>query len=440
MNVIQNSGGTKKPHVVIVGAGFGGIRAAKALKDAPVNVTVIDRNNHHLFQPLLYQVATAVLSPADISAPIRHILRGQKNTTVMLAEVTGVDREKQLVLTSEAPVPYDHLIIATGASHSYFGHDEWAPYAPGMKTIVDATALRRKILLAFEQAEMETDPDLQSALMTFVLIGAGPTGVEMAGAIAELAHTALASDFRNIDPRSARIILVEALPRILPMFDEGLAKTAHHALNHLGVEVRTGSPVTGVNESGVMIADNLLPAKTVIWTAGVAASPAGKWLEAEVDRAGRVKVTEELLLPGSSNIYVIGDTSSLMIDGKPVPGVAPAAMQEGDYVGGVIAKKAVNSVEPVTPFQYVNKGNLATIGRGYGIVDLGNIKFSGLPAWIFWLIVHIAFLVGFRNRMLVAFQAIWGYATYQRGARLITADARGKARIEEVKRELVKSE
>ncbi len=431
----------KRPRVVIVGAGFGGIYAAKALEKAPVDIIVIDRNNHHVFQPLLYQVATAVLSPADISAPIRYILRKQKNTSVLLGEVTGVDREKQLVFTVDGnSVYYDYLIIATGASHSYFGHDEWAPYAPGMKTISDATGLRQKILLAFEEAEMEKDPERLQALLTFALIGAGPTGVEMAGAIAELAHVALASDFRNINPKSARIILVEALPRILPAFPEKLASKAQESLNSLGVEVRTSSPVEKVTEEGVIINGKLVPVRTVIWTAGVAASTAGKWFGAEVDRAGRIKVNADLTLPTSDNIFVIGDTASLLQDGKPIPGIAPAAMQEGRYVASVITHAVTGKSEANAPFRYRNKGNMATIGRGYGIADLGRMQFHGFVAWFLWLGVHIFFLIGFRNRFLVMFQSIWGFLTFQRGARLITPEKNTTPpRVKEEERELVKS-
>jgi NADH dehydrogenase len=427
----------KKPHVVIIGAGFGGINAAQAFKNAPVNVTVIDRNNHHLFQPLLYQVATAVLSPADISAPIRHVLRKQKNTVVVLAEVTGINIDQQWIATADRVIPYDYLIIATGASHSYFGHDEWAPYAPGLKSIVDATTIRRKILLAFEEAEMETDHERHKALLTFVLIGAGPTGVEMAGAIAELAHVALARDFRNIDPREARIILVEAQPRILPPFDKQLAAKAHKALNHLGVEVRTNSAVEDITQDGVVIGGKLLEAKTVIWTAGVTASSAGAWLKAEVDRAGRVKVDKDLTVPGHSNIFVVGDTSSLMQDGKPVPGVAPAAMQEGKYAASVIIQRVTNQDTHLPPFRYHDKGSLATIGRSYGIADMGWVRFSGFLGWLFWIAVHIMFLVGFRNRFLVAFQAMWGFLTYQRGARLITFDKPTRAKVKALPKELV---
>lgn len=407
-----------QPRVVIIGAGFAGLRCAQALRHSPVHLTVIDRNNHHVFQPLLYQVATAGLSPADISAPIRHVLRKQQNTTVLLAEVTDIDLEQQHVITPERTIPYDYLIVATGAGQSYFGHQEWEHFAPGLKSIVDATTLRRKILLAFEAAEMETQPERLEALLTFVLVGAGPTGVEMAGAIAELAHTALASDFRHIDPTAARIILVEAGPRILPAFPQSLAQKAQSALNHLGVEVRTHAAVEQVDSEGVIIAGKRLAAKTVIWTAGVAASPAGRWLAAPVDRAGRVKVENDLSLPHFPHVFVVGDTSSFVQDGAPLPGVAPVAMQEGTYVGSLIAARVLGKA-PLPPFHYHNKGNLATIGRSAGIADLGWIRFFGFAGWLLWLAVHIFFLIGFRNRFVVLFQWAWAYLTFQRGARLI---------------------
>jgi NADH:ubiquinone reductase (H+-translocating) len=407
------------PRVVIIGGGFGGINAAKVLGTAPVKLTVVDKNNHHLFQPLLYQVASAELSPADITAPIRSILRKQKNTFVQMAEVTGVDLEQRQVMTHNHAIPYDYLIIATGATHSYFGHDEWASYAPGLKSITNATSLRRKILLAFEAAETETDPERLRALLTFVLVGAGPTGVEMAGAVAELAHKALESDFRHIDPTLAHIILIEASPRILLSFPEALAHKAHRSLERLGVEVRTNTPVEDINEEGVIIAGKQLTAQTVIWTAGVAASPAGKWLNAETDRAGRVKVSSDLSLFGHPEVFVIGDTASVMQDGKPVPGIAPAAIQEGRYVGSVI-KQRVAGQTLSGPFRYRNKGNLATVGRSFGIADLGWLHFEGFVGWLFWLAVHIFFLIGFRNRILVLFQWAWAYITFQRGARLIT--------------------
>src|SRR5579885_672881 len=408
-----------RPRVVLIGAGFGGIHAARGLRETPVDLIVIDRNNHHLFQPLLYQVATAGLSPADISAPIRHILKRQKNTTVFMAEVTGIDLQEQRVLTRDRVIPYDYLIVATGASHSYFGHDEWEQYAPGLKTIVDATTIRREILLAFEQAAIAQDPQRRQALLTIVLVGGGPTGVEMAGAIAELARKALANNFRNIDPASARIVLVEAMPRILGAFPESLAKKARKALTHLGVEVKTNAPVEQIDDKGVVIAGERLFAKTIIWTAGVAASPAGRWLGAEVDRAGRVKVNADLSLPGHPNVFVIGDTATLIQNGKPLPGVAPVAMQEGDYVASVIADRIAGKEHP-KPFVYRDKGNLATIGRSSGIADLGWLRIWGFPAWFLWLAVHIFFLIGFRNRLLVLIQWAWAYITFQRGVRLIT--------------------
>lgn len=413
--------GQALPRVVIIGAGFGGLQAARALSGAPVQVTVIDRSNYHLFQPLLYQVATAYLSPADISAPIRSILRKQQNTSVILAEVTGVDKENQRVLMHERSLYYDYLIIATGARHSYFGHDAWESFAPGLKSIDDAALLRRKILLAFEAAEIEPDPEKRRALLTFVLVGAGPTGVEMAGAIAELAHKTLASDFRHIDPREARILLVEAAPRILLAFPESLAAKAERALTHLGVEVKTNAPVEAIDQDGVVMAGQWLPAQTVIWTAGVAASPAGKWLGADVDRAGRVRVFNDLSVPDQPNVFVLGDTARLAQDDKLLPGTAPVAMQEGRYVAQVIARRVVGK-KSIPPFRYHSRGNLATVGRSFAIVETRSSQMSGFPAWVIWLTVHIAYLIGFRNRLLVLLQWAWEYVTRQRSARLITCD------------------
>lgn len=422
------------PRVVIIGAGFGGLRAARKLADVPVEVTVIDRSNHHLFQPLLYQVATAGLSPADISAPIRHILKRQRNASVILAEVTGVDMEAQQVLMQDRSIPYDYLIVASGATHSYFGHDEWEQFAPGLKTISDATTIRRKILLAFEAAEIEPDPEKRKALLTFVLVGAGPTGVEMAGAIAELAHKALAKDFRNIDPTSARILLVEAAPRALLAFPEHLAGKAQKALERLGVEVMTNSAVENINDEGVVIAGKPLAAQTVIWTAGVSASTAGKWLDAEVDRAGRVKVLPDLTIPGHENVFVVGDTATIQHNGKPLPGVAPVAMQEGMYAASVIANRVAGRKDTKS-FHYHSKGNLATVGRSYGLSDFGSVKLTGFIGWFFWLAVHIFFLIGFRNRIIVLFQWAWAYFTYQRGARLIVQESVTKNASEEYKKE-----
>lgn len=409
------------PHVVIIGAGFGGLTVARALRSAPVQITVIDRSNYHLFQPLLYQVATADLSPADIAAPIRSVLHKQRNTSIVLAEVLGVDQQAQHVLLPDRAIYYDYLVIATGAHHSYFGHDAWEPFAPGLKSLDDAAMIRRNILLAFETAEMEPDPEQRRALLTFVLVGAGPTGVEMAGAIAELAHQTLATDFRTIDPTEARILLVEAMPRILPTFSATLAYKAQRALTHLGVEVKTNAPVEAIDAQGVVMAGSRLQARTVIWTAGVAASPAGHWLGAAVDRAGRVKTQGDLTLPGAPNVFVIGDTASVNQDGKPLPGVAPVAMQEGRYVARAIARRVAGK-RPEPPFRYHNRGNLATIGRFFGIIEVGRLRLWGFLAWVLWLSVHIVYLIGFRNRFLVLFQWAWAYLTHQRSARLITCN------------------
>ena len=407
------------PRVVIVGAGFGGLRAARALRNAPVKVTVIDRQNHHLFQPLLYWVATAGLSPADICSPIRGVLRNQKNAEVFMGEVTGIDVQEQRVLMGDRSEPYDYLVLATGAHDNYFGHPEWEHYAPGLKSIVDAISIRREILLTFEAAEIETDPEKVKALLTFVLVGAGPTGVEMAGAIAELAHKALASDFRHIDTRMTRIILIEAAPRILVAFPESLAQKTQKRLVSMGVEVHTGTPVTDIDEHGVVIGGERINAATIIWGAGVSASPAGQWLGVEVDRASRVKVSSDLSVPGHPNVFVIGDTASSMQDGKPLPGVAQVAIQGGTYIASVISNR-VEGKELNKPFHYRDKGNLATVGRSFAIVDIGKIRLTGFFAWLMWLAVHIYFLVGFRNRLVAIFQWAWQYLTYSRGARLIT--------------------
>jgi NADH dehydrogenase len=408
------------PRIVIVGGGFGGLEAARALRPAPARVTVIDRTNHHLFQPLLYQVATAGLSPADIAAPIRHILRNQRNTAVLMAEVVGVDTEHRRVLLQDGQrVEYDTLILATGSRHSYFGHDEWEPFAPGLKSLPDATTLRRNILEVFETAEKECDPDRQRELMTFVLVGAGPTGVEMAGAIAELAHTALQSDYRHINPKSARILLLEAGPRILASFPEDLATKAQRKLTQMGVEVRTNAKVEQVDADGVVAAGERIRSKTVIWTAGVAASPAGKWLNAPTDKAGRIQVEPDLSVPGHPEIFVIGDTATREQDGKPLPGVAPVAMQEGRYVGSVLRARLEGRPAP-PPFRYFDKGNLATVGRSFAIVDAFHIRLAGFLAWVMWLVVHIFYLIGFRNRVMVVLQWAWAYFTFQRGARILS--------------------
>jgi NADH dehydrogenase FAD-containing subunit len=409
-----------RPRIVIVGAGFGGLSAAKALARAPVEVTVIDRTNYHLFQPLLYQVATAGLSPADIAAPIRGILRRQANARVVLGRVTGVDLERRTVMLGSERVPYDTLVLATGARHAYFGHDDWEPCAPGLKRIDDATAIRRRILLAFELAEASGDAAEQRRLLNFAVIGGGPTGVEMAGAIVELARRALARDFRRIDPRAARVVLIEAGPRLLPAFPESLSAAARRMLEHLGVEVRLGQAVTGCDPAGVAIGGEHLPAATVIWAAGVAASPAGKWLAAERDRAGRVKVAPDLTLPGHPEVFVIGDTALVLDDqGRPVPGIAPAAKQQGKHVAAAILARLRGDAAP-RPFRYRHLGNLATIGRKAAVADFGWIRLTGWVAWLLWGIVHVFFLIGFRNRIVVMVNWLWAYLTFDPGARLIT--------------------
>jgi NADH:quinone reductase (non-electrogenic) len=404
--------------VVIVGAGFGGLSAAKALATAPFDVTIIDRHNYHLFQPLLYQVATAALSPAEIASPIRGILRHQKNATVVLAKVSGVDVVRSEVLAEGRRIPFDDLIIATGAEHAYFGHD-WASHAPGLKTIDDATYLRRRTLLAFERAEAETDPDERRRLLNFVVVGGGPTGVEMAGAIAELAKRALASDFRSIDPRLARVILIEAAPRLLTPFDPALSEKAKRSLEQLGVEVRLGAGVTDCDGGKVLIGDERIETRTIMWAAGVKASPAAEWLAAESDGAGRIKVNSDLTVPGQPNIFAIGDVAlTLGADGQPLPGVAPVAKQQGKYVAQVLIARAQG--KSTTPFRYRDFGTLATIGRKRAVAQIGRLKLSGFVAWVLWSVAHIYFLIGFRNRLVVAMNWAWNYVTFQRGTRLIT--------------------
>lgn len=410
---------TTVPHVVIVGGGFGGLRAAKELGKQPVEVTIIDRNNFHLFQPMLYQVATAGLSPADIASPIRAILEGQRNTGVLMAEVTGVDVQKQqVVMEDQQTLHYDYLILATGATSNYFGHPEWRHIAPGLKSVNDALTVRRTVLSAFEAAEREPDEQKRRALLTFVLVGGGPTGVELAGAIAELAHQSLKGDFRHIDPSMTRIVLVQGPKRILPSFPAALAKKASKKLQQSGVEIKTGVHVKEVLQDGVMIGDEHLATENVIWTAGVKASPAGKWLHTDVDHDGRVKVQQDLTIVGHANIFVIGDTALVEQNGKHLPGLAPVAMQEAEYVASVITDQITGKAHPQT-FHYVDKGTLATVGRGFGIVDIGPIRFTGLFAWLTWLFVHILFLIGFRNRVLVFLQYAWTYLTFQRGSRVI---------------------
>jgi NADH dehydrogenase len=414
--------------VVIIGAGFGGLSAAKQLAKAPFNVTILDRHNYHLFQPLLYQVATAGLSPADIASPIRGILHRQKNAKVILAKVSGVDTRRSEVLAEGHRIPYDYLVVATGAEHAYFGHD-WSSYAPGLKTIDDATYLRRRILLAFERAETEPDADERRRLLNFVVVGGGPTGVEMAGAIAELAKRALAADFRSIDPRSARIILIEAGTRLLAPFSPALSEAARRSLEQLGVEVRLGARVTDCDCSGVSLDSERIQTRTIMWAAGVKASPVAEWLGAESDRAGRLKVKADLSVPGHSNIFVIGDAAAVTgRDGKPLPGVASVAKQQGAYVANLLAARAHGRTLP--PFRYRDFGSMATIGRKHAVAQIGAFEASGLVAWLLWSLAHIYFLIGFRNRLAVAMNWSWNYVTFQRGTRLITGIS--GSRIEDV--------
>ncbi|WP_439495213.1 NAD(P)/FAD-dependent oxidoreductase [Bosea sp. (in: a-proteobacteria)] len=409
------------PHVVIVGAGFGGLEAARDLASAPVSITIVDRRNHHLFQPLLYQVATASLATSEIAWPIRSLLHRHKNVTTLLGSVVGVDvQEKQVLLDGEEPVPFDTLILATGARHAYFGHDEWEPHAPGLKTLEDATRIRRRILAAFEQAEWETSEAERAKFLTFVIIGAGPTGVELAGTIAELAHDTLRGDFRKFDTRSARVVLIEAGPRILSGFSEDLSAYAQRALTRLGVEIKLGHAVSKCGEAGVELGGEFLPAKTILWAAGVAASAAADWLHVPADRAGRVLVEPDLTVPGHPDIFVVGDTAHVEgADGKLVPGIAPAAKQEGRYAARVIKARLRGAAAP-QPFAYKNAGNLATIGKRAAIVDFGWIKLKGRLAWWAWGIAHIYFLIGLRNRLTVALNWLWIYISGHRSARLIT--------------------
>ncbi|HEY7298021.1 MAG TPA: NAD(P)/FAD-dependent oxidoreductase [Xanthobacteraceae bacterium] len=426
---MEQKSGAARPRIVIIGAGFGGLSAAKELAGAPLDVTIVDQHNYHLFQPLLYQVATAALSPADIACPIRGILHRQANAKVLLAEVLGIDTARQEVLAEgRRRIVFDHLIVATGAQHAYFG-DDWGAYAPGLKTIDDATGIRRRVLLAFERAESEPNPDERRRLLNFVVVGGGPTGVEMAGAIAELASRALAADFRAIDPRCARIILIEAAPRLLTLFEPILSEKARRSLEQLGVEVRLGSGVTDCNCSGVSIGAERIETRTIIWAAGVKASPVAEWLGAEHDRAGRVKVEPDLSVPGHRNIFVIGDAGlAIGADGKPLPGVAPVAKQQGKYVARLLIATARG--KPVGPFRYRDFGSLATIGRKRAVAQIGRFKLSGFPAWLLWSLAHIYFLIGFRNRLVVALNWAWNYLTFQRGTRLITGIT--GSRIEEV--------
>ncbi|MGI8889226.1 MAG: NAD(P)/FAD-dependent oxidoreductase [Chthoniobacterales bacterium] len=419
---------TSDPRVVIIGAGFGGLEAAKHLGNQPVRVTVIDRTNYHLFQPLLYQVATAALSPADIAAPVRSILSDDENIEVVLAEAQAVDVEARVVRTSEREFPYDYLVLATGSRHSYFGHAEWERLAPGLKSLEDAVEIRRRILMAFEFAEKTQDLEARAAAMNFVIIGGGPTGVEMAGAIAEIARTTLAKDFRHIDPSATRVILVEGDKRIISGFPEDLSASALEQLKELGVEVITGTHAENLTEDGLEVAGKFIPCRVKIWAAGNTASFVGKTLGVPVDKAGRVIVQEDLTIPGHPEVQVIGDLANFTSkkDGKPLPGVSPVAIQEGRHA----ARNILHMIEGAKPqrFYYWDKGSMATIGRNRAVADLNIVHFSGFPAWLAWLFVHVLYLVGFRNRFLVIFQWAWAYLTFNKGARLITRNFQAEQR------------
>ncbi|MGA3299305.1 MAG: NAD(P)/FAD-dependent oxidoreductase [Candidatus Acidiferrales bacterium] len=411
------------PIVVIVGGGFGGVAAAKVLKNAPAEIVLIDRENHNLFQPLLYQVATSVLSPGQIGVPIRDLLRHHKNTTVILAEVVGVDKDRKQVLVCDAdrrdvPIPFDYLILATGVTHSYFGHDEFEKFAPGLKNLADAEAVRNKILTAFELAEAEEDPSTHQDLLTFILVGAGPTGVEMAGAIAVMVRGTMKSEFRRIDPASARIVLVDRSSRVLASFSEKLSAAAKKRLENLGVEVKLGQNVDQIDADGIVVAGERIFSKTVIWTAGVAPSPAGKWLAAETDHAGRVRIQSDLSVAGHPEIFVVGDTASLDRDGKPLPGVAQVAIQQGHYAGKLIHRRLTGKSAP-GPFSYFDKGNLAVVGKGFAVLESGKVHSSGLIAWFAWAAVHLQFLADSSLRLGVFLQWVWTYLSGRRGARLI---------------------
>ena len=425
------------PAVVIVGGGFAGLAAARALRRAPVRITLIDRTNHHLFQPLLYQVATSVLAPGQIAFPIRGLLRKQINTTVILGEVTGVNKDSRRVLVNSADrngveIPYDYLVLAMGTRHSYFGHAEFEKFAPGLKSLADAVATRNKILQAFEQAEAEEDPSRHLDLLTFVLVGAGPTGVEMAGAIAVLVRKTLRSEFRRIDPTSARVVLLDMAPRVLGTFTESLSQAAKGRLEALGVEVRLGHGADQIDEEGVVVAGERIASKTVIWTAGVAPSPAGKWLNAETDRAGRVRIQQDLTVSGHPEIFVVGDTSSLDQNGKPLPGVAQVAMQQGRYAGKLIHSRVTGASTP-PPFHYFDKGNMAVVGKGFAILQSGKFCLSGFLAWVAWAAIHLQFLATTNLRVSVLVQWIWTHLTGQRGSRLIVNHHASPPRSEEAR-------
>ena len=410
------------PRVVIVGGGFGGLNAARELARARVEITLVDRRNHHLFQPLLYQVATAALNPSDIATPIRRVLRNQKNVEVLLAEARAIDLSARSILLDEGSVPYDYLIVATGARHSYFGRESWTPFAPGLKTIGDALEIRRRVLSAFEFAEREKDQALREAWLTFVIVGAGPTGVELSGALCEIAQHALARDFRHINPAQARVILLEGSDRVLPPYIPALSEKARMQLVRLGVDVRTGQKVTSIDAEGVGVGSERIATRTVLWAAGVAGSGFGRALGVPLDRAGRVPVGADLSIAGHPEVFVVGDLAALVQEGAPVPAVAPAAMQEGRHAARNI-RRAIRG-EPALAFRYKDKGSLATIGRSAAVADLGWIKLSGPVAWLAWLVLHLLFLVGFRNRVIVLIEWAWSFVSYDRGARLITGPLR----------------
>jgi NADH dehydrogenase len=406
-----------RPRIIVIGGGFGGLSAVRALRSAAVDVLLIDRFNHHTFQPLLYQVATAGLAAPSIAAPLRHILRSQRNATVLLGEARAIDIEGRTVDVDGVPHPYDFLIIATGSTHAYFGHDEWAPYAPGLKTLDDALRIRERILTAFERAEATSDPIERTEWLTFLIVGAGATGVELAGTLAEIARHTLKREFRHIDPAAAKVLLVEAGPRVLPAFPPSLSAKAHRQLERLGVMVRTGCPVTSLDAQGVLIGDERIAARTVLWAAGVAASPLGAKLGAPVDRAGRVRVTAQLALPGHPEVFVAGDLACVPEETGPVPAIAPAAKQMGRYAAAAILAKLAG--RQIAPFRYRDFGSLATIGRMAAVADFGRVRLSGLLAWWVWLIAHVYFLIGFRNRLVVLIDWAEAYWSYRRGARII---------------------
>jgi NADH dehydrogenase len=410
-----------RPRIVIIGAGFGGLEAARALRKTDADITVIDRHNHHTFQPLLYQVATAVISPADIAWPVRSILRSQQNASVKLGSIRSIDTKARVVRADTVELPYDYLVIATGVTHSYFGHDDWQNAAPGLKTLTDATKIRSRVLLSFERAELANNEADRKRLLTFVIVGGGPTGVEMAGAIAEIARQTLRFDFRNIDPRAARILLIEAGPRILPAFPEDLSAYAEKSLRKMGVEVMTSTMVTDVKRDHVMLGTRKIESEAIIWAAGVKASAAAEWIGAEADRAGRIKVNADLSVPGHPEIFAVGDTATMP---SPIPGIAPAAKQMGKYAGREIAARIAGDETSRAPFAYKHAGDLATIGRKSAVVKLNKVKLTGFIGWLFWSVAHIYFLIGIRNRLMVAMTWLWSYVTYQRGARLITRDDR----------------